>query len=268
MTDSEALSDRDARLADATTPAQRAEILGLDWPRLTTALRTAMLALVGLVILSAVAIAPVASAFTTFGRGSASDPNDVISLWSPLVAYLPFLLAYCVTQAILRVGRRWSTVRQQVLAISARAIVGTLGLGVVAVLLRDEPGAVTAVLMAGALRGWLALASAISVPLSLRRGSKLLGFVVDQNRTLPVGTTIIDGRVAPVFAWALVHTVTGIVVAALVWLTPPLAPVVAIVLAAVELGEARLRFAGRNALALGIAWAFTGVLGAAVILTF
>ena len=268
MTEPEAISDRDARLAAATTPAQRAEVLGLDWPRLKTAGLTTFFVLVGLVILSAVIAAPIAALFEQLGRAVMVGDDAPPSLLQPLLAFAPFTLGFVVTQVILRLGRRWSTGRQQAVAISSQAIVGTLGLALIAIVLRDEPGSASAVLLAGSLQGWLVLSGGISLPMGLWRGSKHLGFVVDQNRTLPAGTTVIDGGVAPIFGWALVTTVIGILVAALVWLHPAFSPLVAILLAAVDLAIARLRWTGRNALALGVAWAFTAVLGATVILAF
>ena len=268
MTDSGALSERDARLAAATTPAERAEILGLEWPRLKTAGLTAFFLLIGLVIISGVIAAPISALLEQLDRAVMVSEDAQPSLLQPLLAFAPFLFAFVVTQVVLRLGRRWSTGRQQVIAISSQAIVATLGLALVALALRDEPGGAVAVLLAGGLQGWLVLSGGISVPMGVWRGSKSLGFVVDQNRTLPSGTTVIDGGVAPIFGWALVTSVIGILVAALVWLHPAFAPAVAIVLAAFDLTISRVRWARRNTLALGIAWVFTGVLGATVILTF
>ena len=268
MTDSETLSDRDERLAAAATPAERAEVLGLDWPRLKAAGLTAFFLLVALIILSVVIVSPIAALFEQGGRAMMASEDAQPSLVQLPLAFAPFAVGFVVTQAVLRLGRRWSTARQQAIAISSQAIVGTLGLALVAIVLRDQPGGVVAVLLAGALQGWLVLSGGISVPMGIWRGSKGLGFVVDQNRTLPAGTTVIDGGVAPIFGWALVTSVIGVLVAALVWLHPAFTPLFAVMLVALNLANSRLRWTGRNALALGIAWAFTGVLGAAVILTF
>ena len=93
-----------------------------------------------------------------------------------------------------------------------------------------------------------------------------MGFTVDQNRTLPAGSTLIEGRVAPLFGRALVATTHGILIAALIWLNPALAIPVAVVFTAVELSADRLTWAGRTSAALGIAWLFAGLLATAVFL--
>ena len=56
MTDDVTLT-RDQRLAAATTPLERAEILGLDYPRVMRATRIGLLSALGLLFVAAIIVA-------------------------------------------------------------------------------------------------------------------------------------------------------------------------------------------------------------------
>jgi len=268
MPDDAPTIDRDARLAAATSAAERAEILGLDWPRIKVATRKViMMTVVLLYTVAAVFIAILVTALTAAGHTVALPEAGEIALWPPLVGFAPVVLAVLAEQVVLRFGHAWSTGTQQWIAISAGVVVWVLGMAAAVLVLRDVPEALAAVLIGGAARGVFGLLSAASLGIALWRGSKILGFTVDQNRTLPAGSTLIDGRVAPLVGWAAVRSIEGVLVAAIIWITPWLALPIALVLTALWLGEARLRWTKRNGAALGMAWVSTVVFGALLILT-
>jgi hypothetical protein len=253
--------DRDALLALASTPEERAEILGLDYHAMLRARTTVLVAAVGITIgVALFLIVPIA---VIVGLVRDEDVGEHLPIGAALLSLLVLVMGTVVVQVLLRAAASWPAARQQYLAVAARALAVGCGLVAVGWTFQAEPGALYAMATATLFASLFELLAVTSVILSIRRAPKNLGFVVDQHKSLPSGSTILEGRAGGVIANFAETAVVGTLFAALAWVAPVVAACFVPVLIAVELGTIRLGYSQWRGFARALNWALAVALASA-----